>query len=87
MARTFGGGYLAGSLIVYIGRPFHGPAHLVQPGTVMSRPVRTVIVGGGIAGILLATRQAAITRIRTKRVTQMDSSQTDVWKPVLIRPR
>ncbi|WP_199731352.1 hypothetical protein [Paraburkholderia sp. RAU2J] len=60
MAHALGGGYLAGSLIVDIGRPFAGPAYFVQPGTVMSRPIRTVIGGGGIAGILLATRRAAI---------------------------
>ncbi|MBC8751717.1 MULTISPECIES: NAD(P)/FAD-dependent oxidoreductase [Paraburkholderia] len=50
----------------------------------MSHPIRIVIVGGGIAGILLATRLGNhYAHSDEARVTLIDSSQTHIWKPML----
>jgi NADH dehydrogenase len=45
--------------------------------------LRVVIVGGGVAGLLLATRLGPrLARMRA-RVTLVDRSWTHVWKPML----
>ena len=50
----------------------------------MSQPVQIVIAGGGIAGILLATRLGdQLGRSGRAAVTLIDSSQTHIWKPML----
>ncbi|MGZ2747097.1 hypothetical protein [Burkholderia stagnalis] len=50
----------------------------------MSDPVRIVIVGGGIAGLLLATRLGdQLGRTGRAHVTLIDRSPTHVWKPLL----
>ncbi len=50
----------------------------------MAQPVRIVIVGGGIAGILLATRLGdQLGRTGRARITLIDSSPTHIWKPML----
>lgn len=50
----------------------------------MSKGTRVVIVGGGIAGILLATRLGNhFAHSREASVTLIDSSHTHVWKPML----
>ncbi|MGF6372275.1 NADH dehydrogenase [Paraburkholderia sp. RAU6.4a] len=50
----------------------------------MSQPIRIVIVGGGIAGILLATRLGDLLgRSGRASVTLIDSSPTHIWKPML----
>jgi NADH dehydrogenase len=47
-------------------------------------PVRIVIVGGGIAGILLATKFGRqYSHSRSATVTLIDKSPTHVWKPML----
>lgn len=50
----------------------------------MTQPVRIVIVGGGIAGILLATKLGdQLGRSGQADVTLIDSSPTHIWKPML----
>jgi NADH dehydrogenase len=50
----------------------------------MSHPVRIVIVGGGIAGLLLATRLGNdLGRNGKARITLVDRSPTHIWKPML----
>jgi NADH dehydrogenase len=50
----------------------------------MSQPVRIVIAGGGIAGILLATRLGdQLGRSGSATVTLIDNSPTHIWKPML----
>ncbi|MDE1182205.1 NAD(P)/FAD-dependent oxidoreductase [Paraburkholderia sp.] len=50
----------------------------------MSQPVRIVIVGGGIAGLLLATRLGnQLGRSGQANITLIDSSPTHIWKPML----
>ncbi|MGF6552263.1 NAD(P)/FAD-dependent oxidoreductase [Paraburkholderia youngii] len=50
----------------------------------MSQPVRIVIAGGGIAGILLATRLGdQLGRSGRAAVTLIDKSPTHIWKPML----
>jgi NADH dehydrogenase len=50
----------------------------------MSQPVRIVIAGGGIAGILLATKLGdQLGRSGRAAVTLIDSSPTHIWKPML----
>jgi NADH dehydrogenase len=50
----------------------------------MSQPVRIVIAGGGIAGILLATRLGdQLGRSGRAAVTLIDNSPTHIWKPML----
>ncbi|AXL51268.1 pyridine nucleotide-disulfide oxidoreductase [Paraburkholderia caffeinilytica] len=50
----------------------------------MSNATRIVIVGGGIAGILLATRLGNhFTHSHEASVTLIDSSPTHIWKPML----
>lgn len=50
----------------------------------MSQSARIVIVGGGIAGLLLATKLGnKIGRDGRARVTLVDRSPTHVWKPML----
>jgi NADH dehydrogenase len=50
----------------------------------MSQPVRIVIAGGGIAGILLATKLGdQLVRSGRAAVTLIDSSPTHIWKPML----
>jgi NADH dehydrogenase len=45
---------------------------------------RIVIVGGGVAGLLLATRLAhALGRRGTASISLVDRSPTHVWKPML----
>ena len=45
--------------------------------------LRIVIVGGGIAGLLLATRLGPRLARMRGRVTLVDRSWTHVWKPML----
>jgi NADH dehydrogenase len=50
----------------------------------MSQPVRIVIVGGGIAGLLLATKLGDwMGREGHACVTLVDRSPTHIWKPML----
>ncbi|MCA8092883.1 NAD(P)/FAD-dependent oxidoreductase [Burkholderia anthina] len=50
----------------------------------MTTPTRIVIVGGGIAGLLLATRLGErLGRAGRAQVTVVDRSPTHVWKPML----
>ncbi|WP_322028882.1 NAD(P)/FAD-dependent oxidoreductase [Paraburkholderia sp. J76] len=50
----------------------------------MTNPVRIVIVGGGIAGILLATKLGdTFGRAGDARITLIDKSPTHIWKPML----
>ncbi|AOJ84545.1 pyridine nucleotide-disulfide oxidoreductase [Burkholderia savannae] len=50
----------------------------------MSQATRIVIVGGGIAGLLLATRLGdTLGRSGRARVTLIDKSATHIWKPML----
>ncbi|MFK0377028.1 NAD(P)/FAD-dependent oxidoreductase [Pandoraea sp. NPDC090278] len=50
----------------------------------MSRANRIVIVGGGIAGLMLATRLGrTLGRAGAARVTLVDSHPTHLWKPML----
>ncbi|VVD97982.1 NAD(P)/FAD-dependent oxidoreductase [Pandoraea nosoerga] len=50
----------------------------------MSRANRIVIVGGGIAGLMLATRLGrTLGRSGSARVTLIDSHPTHLWKPML----
>jgi NADH:quinone reductase (non-electrogenic) len=50
----------------------------------MTQPVRIVIVGGGIAGLLLATRLGdRLGRTGRASVTLIDRSPTHIWKPML----
>ncbi|WP_353191599.1 NAD(P)/FAD-dependent oxidoreductase [Pandoraea pnomenusa] len=50
----------------------------------MSRANRIVIVGGGIAGLMLATRLGrTLGRDGAARVTLVDSHPTHLWKPML----
>ncbi|KVK91046.1 NAD(P)/FAD-dependent oxidoreductase [Burkholderia sp. MSMB1498] len=50
----------------------------------MSQATRIVIVGGGIAGLLLATRLGdMLGRSGRARVTLIDKSATHIWKPML----
>lgn len=50
----------------------------------MPRPKKIVIVGGGIAGMLVATRLGEqLGRAGKAQVTLIDSSPTHVWKPML----
>jgi len=50
----------------------------------MAQPVRIVIVGGGIAGLLLATRLGnQLGRTGHAQVTLIDRSPTHIWKPML----
>ncbi|ABE36186.1 pyridine nucleotide-disulfide oxidoreductase family protein [Paraburkholderia xenovorans LB400] len=50
----------------------------------MTQPVRIVIVGGGIAGLLLATRLGnRLGRRGEAHVTLVDRSPTHIWKPML----
>ena len=50
----------------------------------MSRGTRIVIVGGGIAGLLLATRLGnTLGRSGRAKVTLIDKSVTHIWKPML----
>ncbi|WP_321865521.1 NAD(P)/FAD-dependent oxidoreductase [Paraburkholderia tropica] len=50
----------------------------------MSKPVRIVIVGGGIAGIVLATKLGdTLGRAGKAQVTLIDRSPTHIWKPML----
>jgi len=50
----------------------------------MAQPVRIVIAGGGIAGILLATKLGdQLGRSGRAAVTLIDSSPTHIWKPML----
>jgi NADH dehydrogenase len=50
----------------------------------MSQPVRIVIAGGGIAGILLATKLGdQLGRSGRAAITLIDSSPTHIWKPML----
>ena len=44
---------------------------------------RIVIVGGGVAGLLLATRLGQRIAGMRGRVTLVDRSWTHVWKPML----
>ncbi|HMO47458.1 MAG TPA: NAD(P)/FAD-dependent oxidoreductase [Rubrivivax sp.] len=50
----------------------------------MQQTTRIVIVGGGIAGLLLATRLGdTLGRSGRARVTLIDKSPTHIWKPML----
>jgi NADH:ubiquinone reductase (H+-translocating) len=50
----------------------------------MSQATRIVVVGGGIAGLLLATRLGnSLGRSGRARVTLIDKSATHIWKPML----
>jgi NADH dehydrogenase len=50
----------------------------------MTRATRIVIVGGGIAGLLLATRLGdTVGRSGRAHVTLIDKSATHIWKPML----
>jgi NADH dehydrogenase len=50
----------------------------------MSQPVRIVIAGGGIAGILLATKLGdQLGRSGRASVALIDNSPTHIWKPML----
>src|ERR1700681_2254071 len=50
----------------------------------MSQAVRIVIAGGGIAGILLATKLGdQLGRSGRATVTLIDRSPTHIWKPML----
>lgn len=50
----------------------------------MSQATRIVIVGGGIAGLLLATRLGSkLGRSGRAHVTLIDKSATHIWKPML----
>lgn len=49
-----------------------------------TRPTRIVIVGGGIAGLLLATKLGdTLGRSGRAQVTLIDKSATHIWKPML----
>ncbi|HDR9463304.1 TPA: FAD-dependent oxidoreductase, partial [Burkholderia multivorans] len=50
----------------------------------MASPTRIVIVGGGIAGLQLATRLGErLGKSGRAQVTVVDRSPTHVWKPML----